>query len=132
MTTNYPESRRQLRTSMARQHSRLPGVLNLFGQLHEEALKTGALDGRQKELIALGISIAVRCDGCIASHVGQALSLGASPHEIAETVGVAILMGGGPSVVYGMQALEAVDQFRLEEFGAGETRAQEEPVSISS
>ena len=62
-------------------------------------------------LIALGIAIAVRCDGCIAFHVHDAIRAGASNEEMAETIGVAILMGGGPAVMYGCDALEAMKQF---------------------
>lgn len=66
-----------------------------------------------KELIALAISIAVHCDGCIAYHVHDALAAGASRQEVAETIGVAVMMGGGPAVIYGAQALEAVGQFSV-------------------
>lgn len=91
-----------------------PGAMSAFGELHEGAVAEGALDSRMKELIALGIAVTVRCDGCIAYHVHDALEAGASREEIAETIGVAVLMGGGPSVVYGAQALEAVEQFESE------------------
>ena len=111
---NYPAYRQHLNGLIAKHHPQLPGVMNRFGQLHTETMKSGVLDTKQKELIALGIAIAVRCDGCISSHVYQSLSNGVTPEEIAETVGVAILMGGGPAVVYGMQALEAVEQFQQE------------------
>lgn len=114
MEMNYPAYRREIQDLIAKHHPQLPGAMNRFGQLHTETMKAGVLDAKQKELIALGIAIAVRCDGCIASHVFQSLSMGATAPEIAETVGVAIVMGGGPSVVYGMQALEAVEQFQQE------------------
>ena len=65
-----------------------------------------------QELIALGIAITVRCDGCISFHVHDAMAADASAEEIAETVSVAILMGGGPSVVYGIEALQALSQFQ--------------------
>lgn len=61
----------------------------------------------------MGIAISVRCDGCIAFHVKDALSSGASSEEIMETIGVAIMMGGGPSVVYGCEAMEALSQFAV-------------------
>lgn len=81
----------------------------------------GVLDSKTKELIALGIAITVRCDGCIAFHVNEALKSGATSNEILETIGVAVLMGGGPSVVYGCEAMEALNQFIVleqnEQFG---------------
>jgi len=82
-----------------------------FGLLHKSAVQDGVLSNKVKELIALSIGISVRCDGCIAYHVHDALEAGASPKEIEETIGVAVMMGGGPSVVYGCQALDALEEF---------------------
>lgn len=86
-------------------------TLNAFMQLHSAAMSEGEVSVKNKELIALGISIAARCDGCIASHVQSAIKAGATKQEIVECVNVAILMGGGPSVVYGTQALAAAEEF---------------------
>jgi len=61
-----------------------------------------------KELISLGISITIRCEGCIACHVQAALQAGATKEEIIETIGVAVVMGGGPSLVYGEKAYKAM------------------------
>ena len=61
-------------------------------------------------IVWLAIAVAVRCDGCIADHVMDALCAGATRAEMAEAIGVAILMGGGPSVVYGAEALDALSQ----------------------
>ena len=54
----------------------------------------------------------MRCDGCIAYHVYDAVDAGASRQELIETIGVAVMMGGGPSVVYGCEALQAIDQLQ--------------------
>ena len=75
------------------------------------AVADGALDTKTKEPIALAISVAVLCDDCIAHHNYDALEAGATREEIADAFGVAILMGGGTSVVYATHAIEAVDQF---------------------
>jgi AhpD family alkylhydroperoxidase len=99
---------------MGRLGADLPGSMAAFGRLHESATRQGALSTKVKELIALAIGITVRCDGCIAFHVGDALKAGATREEVLETVGVAILMGGGPSVVYGGEALAALEQFAAE------------------
>jgi len=85
-------------------------VMTAFMGLHKAAFKPGALEVAQKELIALGIGIAARCDGCIGAHVAAAIQAGATRQQLVETIDVAILMGGGPSVVYGTQALAAVDE----------------------
>jgi len=89
----------------------IPDVMGGFQKLHKAAAEEGALSTKMKELIALAIGITVRCDGCIAYHVHDALEAGATRNEVEETIGVAIFMGGGPSVVYGAEALEALQQF---------------------
>jgi AhpD family alkylhydroperoxidase len=61
--------------------------------------------------MAVAIGIAARCDGCIALHVKAALKAGATRGQVHETIGVAILMGGGPASVYATEALVALDQF---------------------
>ena len=75
------------------------------------AKKSGALDPKTKELIATAIAVAVRCDGCIASHVKALEKHGAEREELLEMLSMAIYMGGGPSVVYAAEALDAFDQF---------------------
>jgi len=108
---NFPEHYAHLGRMMEKLGGEMPAVMGGFGQLHEAATADGALGKKTKELIALGIAITVRCDGCIAYHVHDAIDAGASREEIIETIGVAVLMGGGPSVVYGTEALEALEQF---------------------
>lgn len=87
-----------------------PGIAEGFATMHKTAAKDGSLTSKAKELIALGIAIAIRCEGCIACHVRDAIKAGASKEDIVETIGVAILMGGGPSVVYGDKAYKAMDE----------------------
>ena len=87
-----------------------PGIAQGFAKMHHTGGEDKALSSKQKELIALGIGIAIRCEGCIACHVSDALKVGATQEEIVETIGVAILMGGGPSVVYGDKAYKAMKE----------------------
>jgi AhpD family alkylhydroperoxidase len=109
---NFPEHYKELSTWMGKLGVAIPEAMQGFGALHDAAIKPGALDSKTKELISLGIAITVRCDGCIAFHVHDAMSAGASEEEIAETVSVAILMGGGPSMVYGIEAMQALSQYQ--------------------
>lgn len=88
-----------------------PGQMRAFRGLMEAATAAGALDAKTKELMALSIAIATHCEGCIVYHTRAAHKLGATREEIAETVGVAIEMGGGPAAVYGGEALATFDQF---------------------
>jgi len=114
MATDHKKSLQELIEASAKLAEGCAGVMNGFGKLHSEAIKDDALPLRIKELIALGIAIAVRCPGCIETHVKKALESGVSREEIYETVGVAILMSGGPGTVYGSMAIEAMEQFSAE------------------
>ncbi|WP_317932249.1 carboxymuconolactone decarboxylase family protein [Halioxenophilus sp. WMMB6] len=109
---NFPDHFKELTEWMEKLGLAMPEVMQGFGILHEASIKPGALTAKTKELIALGIAITVRCDGCISFHVHDALQAGASKEEVAETVSVAILMGGGPSVAYGIEAMQALMQFQ--------------------
>lgn len=87
-----------------------PDVMRSFSGMAQGALKPGALDPKTKELIALAIGVAIRCDDCIAFHVKAALQNGATREEVLETLGMAIYMGAGPAVMYASHAIEAFDQ----------------------
>ncbi|SHJ07507.1 carboxymuconolactone decarboxylase family protein [Pseudozobellia thermophila] len=91
----------------------IPETIGSFNKLHKASTAEGALSSKTKELIALGIAITVRCDGCIAFHVHDAIKSGASSAEILETISVAVMMGGGPALIYGCEALEALNQFTV-------------------
>ncbi len=86
-----------------------------FVTIHKATGEDKALTARTKELIALGISITIRCEGCIACHVEAALKAGATKDEIVETIGVAVVMGGGPSIVYGEKAHQAMNEMMKKE-----------------
>lgn len=108
---NYPDCYKHFGEAMSKCGVEDPGVMAGFAELHKSAVADGELSAKVKELIALAIGISVRCDGCIATHVHDALHVGATRQEIVETVGVTVLMGGGPALVYGCQALQALDEF---------------------
>lgn len=109
--SDHVTNQRQVMEGFGKLMQTSPGVMAGFATMHEKAAEDGALSSMTKELIALGVAIAVHCDGCIDCHVHDALEYGAAPEQVAETVGVAILMGGGPATVYGQKAMEALEQF---------------------
>lgn len=111
MEKDFREGAKRLARSTKRLSASIPETMAAFGQLHKAALANGALSTKHKELIALAIGISSRCEGCISYHVNGALRAGASREEVTETIGVAVLMGGGPSTVYGAEAFEALEQF---------------------
>jgi AhpD family alkylhydroperoxidase len=111
MAQSYDELYQEVHDLMQKYSKESPDVMDAFMKLHKSNATDGALSTKVKELMALSIGICVRCDGCIAFHVHDALEAGATRDEIVETIGVAILMGGGPSVVYGTKALSALEDF---------------------
>ena len=89
----------------------IPGVASGYAEMHKAAMGEGELPAKMKELIALAIAITRECDGCIAAHARAAVRRGVTAAEVAETVGVAILMNGGPATVWGPRALSAFHEF---------------------
>ena len=87
-----------------------PDVGHGFTGLHRASMGEGTLDLKTKELLALAIGISQRCVDCIGFHVQGAAKAGATRDEIADTISVAVMMGGGPAYMYGVKALEAYDQ----------------------
>ncbi len=106
-------------TKIARELSDLMGVTRQgtpetwagFSAMAKAATAPGALDPKTKELIALALGIAARCDGCLAFHGKAVAQLGGTRAEVLDVIAMAVYMGGGPSAIYGAQALEAYDQF---------------------
>ena len=80
-----------------------------FGGLYQGVMKPGAMSVREKELVALGIGMAIRCEPCIYTHVEKALKAGATREQIMETAGVAVMMQGGPTYTYLAKLVEALD-----------------------
>ncbi len=89
----------------------IPGVWSAYVDMHRAAMADGALSSRHKELIALAIAVTRECDGCVVTHARSAARRGATAAEVAEAMGVAILMNGGPGTVWGPRALAAFAEF---------------------
>ena len=109
--TTYREKIREMKRHRGDLAAGQPEVMKAFAALSDTASTPGKLDAKTKELIALAIGVANRCDECIAVHVQDALQAGATKQEIIETLGVAVLMGGGPAVMYSTHALAALKEF---------------------
>jgi AhpD family alkylhydroperoxidase len=84
-----------------------PDTVRGYSALGGAGQKTGHLDAKTRELIAIAVAISLRCDGCIAVHTDAARKLGATPEEIAEALGVAVSINAGAAVVYSTRALDA-------------------------
>jgi AhpD family alkylhydroperoxidase len=112
MIKQWPETTDEIKALMRTLRGDTPNVMKAFAGLAQAALAPQALDCKTKELIALGISVAIRCDDCIGFHVKAALDQGATREEIVEALGMAVYMGAGPAVMYATHALDAFEQFQ--------------------
>ena len=111
MSTNYVELTRNVSRNLAALRKDLPDVMSAFAGLSRAATTAGALDAKTKELIALALGVAARCDACIGFHVQTLVKLGTTMRELEETLAMAVYMGGGPSLMYSANALEAFEEF---------------------
>jgi AhpD family alkylhydroperoxidase len=112
MDKNYVDITRNISTNLKRLRSDIPDTLKGFSALAQAATRDGALDKKTKELMALALGVAAHCDGCIGFHAEALVKLGASREEIEEALGMAIYMGGGPSLMYAADAIAAYEQFQ--------------------
>ena len=97
--------------NLAYMRSELPDVMKGFHDLGRAATHAGALDAKTKELIAVALGVAAHCDPCIGFHVKSYVRHGGTKRELAEALGMAVYMGGGPSLMYAANALAAMDEF---------------------
>ncbi len=111
MAKNYADITRSVSTSLRGWRSGRPSLINGFNGLSEAALADGALDKKTKELIALALGVAAHCDACLGFHAKALVKLGATRAEVEDARGVAVYMGGGPSLMYAADALTAFEEF---------------------
>ena len=118
MNKDWPGMAKDLSQAMKELRTGTPDTMKAFSALARAALEPKMLDTKTKELIALAIAVAIRCDGCVAFHAEAAVKQGATRDEVMETMGMAIYMGAGPSVMYAAQAVAAYDQFNAKKAAA--------------
>jgi AhpD family alkylhydroperoxidase len=94
----------------------IPGVYAGYARMSAAALGDGGVvPAKMRELIALAIAVTSECDGCIAAHARGAARHGATAQEVAETLGVAIAMNGGPGTVWAPRAYAAFQEFAADQ-----------------
>ena len=111
MQKDYIAITQRISGNMKTLRSDISETMQGFSSMAQAALKDGALDKKTKELIALAIGVATRCDGCIGFHAEALVKLGATKAEVEEVLGMTIYMGGGPSLMYAADAIAAFEQF---------------------
>lgn len=109
--TRYRDLTQTVSGRLATLRASTPDAMKSFSDLGRAAMAAGVLDKKTKELIALALGVAARCDPCIGYHTQALVKLGASRQELDETLGVAVYMGGGPSLMYAANAIAAFEEF---------------------
>ncbi|MFY9783109.1 MAG: carboxymuconolactone decarboxylase family protein [Acidimicrobiales bacterium] len=104
------EIREELRQPSIDLHGLIPEVMKGYSTLSSAAMAQGELEVATKELIALAIAITRECDGCMVAHARGCVRAGVSRQQVAEMVGVAIALNGGPGTVWGPRALRVFDE----------------------
>ncbi len=110
-TNTYRDLTQAVSAGLSTLRTSTPEVMKSFNDLGRSATASGVLDAKTKELIALALSVAARCDPCIGFHAKALVKLGATRQEIDETLGVNTYMGGGPSLMYAAHAIAAFEEF---------------------
>lgn len=100
---------KEFEQTMAKAQELNPNAVAGFGGLFQKTMSAGALTVREKELIALGIGLACRCEPCILMHVKKSIEAGATKAEILEAAGVAVMMQGGPGFVHLPMIIKALE-----------------------
>jgi AhpD family alkylhydroperoxidase len=111
MDKSYPDIVKRISGNLATLRKDIAETMKGFSAMAQGATKDGALDKKTKELIALAIGVSTRCDGCIGFHSEALVRLGATREEFEEALGMAVYMGGGPSLMYAADAMLAYEQF---------------------
>lgn len=111
MSKSYPEITAEVSASLAKLRADIPDTLRGFSALAQAAGKPGALDRKTKELIAMALSVAARCDPCLGFHAEALVKLGCTRAELEDMLGMCVYMGGGPALMYAAHALQAFEQF---------------------
>jgi AhpD family alkylhydroperoxidase len=113
MSKEYKRITKDISSSLAQLRTEAPELMKGFGDLAAAATKDGVLDKKTKELIALALGVAARCDGCLGFHTQALVKLNATKQEVIECIGMAVYMGGGPSLMYAADALNAFEQAQV-------------------
>lgn len=111
MSKSYLEITQRIVGGIKSLRKDIPDTMAGFSAMAGAATKDGALTTKTKELIALAIGVATRCDGCIGFHMEALVKAGAAREEVEEALGMAVYMGGGPALMYAADAILAFEQF---------------------
>ena len=110
-TFHHTDLIQDINASLAPFRKAQPEAMAGFGQLARAAMAEGAINAKNKELIALAIGITQRCSGCIGFHFKALQKLECTRAELEEMLAICVYMGGGPALMYAAKALDAYEEF---------------------
>ena len=113
MSQKFTGITKDISAQLAKMRKEIPDVMAGFSSLASAATKNGVLNEKTKELIAIALAVANHCPGCIGFHSQKLVKLETTREELLETLSMAIYMGGGPSLMYAAEALEAFEEFSV-------------------
>jgi AhpD family alkylhydroperoxidase len=111
---NWKDKNAAMRDQLRVMNRAFPDVAKGFGALSKAAKVAKVLDVKTLEFVALGIAVADRCEACIGFHVEALAKAGGTREELGDVLGMAVQMGGGPSLMYAAKAMAAWDEFTAE------------------
>jgi AhpD family alkylhydroperoxidase len=109
MMMDWSAYRDQIKAAVREMSAANPDLVRAYAGLSQANAKSTHLDAKTRELIALGVAVSLRCDGCINAHTEAAIKAGASKEEVVDALGVAIMVNAGAAMVYSARTLDAFD-----------------------
>jgi AhpD family alkylhydroperoxidase len=113
MSNKYGQITKGISEQLAKMRQEVPDVMAGFSALAQAATKDGVLDKKTKELIAIALAVSNHCPGCIGFHTQALVKLKTTREELLEALSMAVYMGGGPSLMYAAEVLEAFEEFSV-------------------
>lgn len=111
MSDKFSNMTKDINIQLGKIRKEMPEMMSAFAALSQAVSKEGALDKKTKELIAMALAVSKQCQGCIGFHAQTLVKLQTTREEFLETLSMAVYMGGGPSLMYAAEALEAFEEF---------------------
>jgi AhpD family alkylhydroperoxidase len=110
MSKSFKQITQDLNSALGKFRTAAPDTMAGFNSMAKAAMRAGSVDALHKELMALAIGVAARCDGCIGFHTKALVRLGVTREQFMETLEVAVYMGGGPALMYSAEAIRAYEE----------------------
>ncbi|MEJ0026126.1 MAG: carboxymuconolactone decarboxylase family protein [Rhizomicrobium sp.] len=107
MIRDWKDYRGQIGAAVKEMGAANPDLVKAYAAFHHANAASKHLDAKTRELIALGVAVTLRCDGCINAHTEAAVRAGASKEEITDALGVAIMVNAGATMVYSAHVIDA-------------------------